>query len=397
MVYILVLNSAASGSILREQIWWNSRKILVKFRHHKSAANQNKSVMASSWGKFSSPAVPFHAASEHRSVHVRGSSRTSIAAGQKPLLIIARGLIVWVDRCIRADSLRIQWLGPGVDCVGVPQLVILINAVSIQFQHSALESHEFTNGIEPVKQLSAKSFPTNVRTDTNIFVLSRNRWSFGPLPHPVWPWLFAMASRNIITCLWTLGYEMASSLYIVSLARRERLAVCALSCLFLVGALHSFRSWSAPLELLDTDAVSDQWAYMNNQPNPAESTASGAAEQQYMDNLALQSFRKEHETSLRAHVDDASTSKRKKESQSRNRKRHRHRREGSRFYEPGLPTSATQGWSDLLSRVTRELASDTFDIEEMKVETRISACTKWSRWFHLSNYFFRCPLCSLIR
>jgi hypothetical protein len=38
--------------------------------------------------------------------------------------------------------------------------------------------------------------------------------------------------------------------------------------------------------------------------------------------------------------------------------------------EPMLPQSALQGWSDLLSRVTRELASDTYDIQTMQVQMK---------------------------
>ena len=126
--------------------------------------------------------------------------------------------------------------------------------------------------------------------------------------------------------------------------------------------------------LLDTDAVSN----MNNQPPQG---SPGAAEQQYLDNLALHSFRQEHETSLRAHVDSASkenTKKSRKKHSDKTRRKKRARKYSPTFYEPSLPNSATQGWSDLLSRVTRELASDTFDIEEMKV------CTVAFR-FRLSN------------
>jgi hypothetical protein len=38
--------------------------------------------------------------------------------------------------------------------------------------------------------------------------------------------------------------------------------------------------------------------------------------------------------------------------------------------EPMLPQSALQGWSDLLSRVTRELSSDTYDIQTMQVQMK---------------------------
>jgi hypothetical protein len=135
-----------------------------------------------------------------------------------------------------------------------------------------------------------------------------------------------------------------------------------------------FISSSSPSSLLDTDGVSAQWAAMNGQP----SSVSAAAEKQYLDNLALQSFRREHESSLSGYVttntgsvDEKPSTKNqnpKKSSGSKSRgRRHKRRSQQSTFYEPTLPASATQGWSDLLSRVTRELASDTFDIEEMKV------------------------------
>ncbi len=119
-------------------------------------------------------------------------------------------------------------------------------------------------------------------------------------------------------------------------------------------------------KLLDTDALSAQWAFMNKQPvsGPA------AAEQQYLDTQELHAFRREHESMLRA--PDSSKSRKKRPDKSRGRN-HRKTDNSPTFYEPSLPSSATQGWSDLLSRVTRELASDTFDIEEMRVWT-VSAC-----------------------
>ena len=161
-----------------------------------------------------------------------------------------------------------------------------------------------------------------------------------------------------------------------SLATRGFLALVSLACCILLGTLYSHGEWSAP-SILEGDAVSDQWSYMNNQPTSAGSA--GAAEQQYMDNLALQAFRKEHETSLRAHVDSASTTANKPSSQRRKRRSHGDKGERYRYYEPSLPSSATQGWSDLLSRVTRELASDTFDIEEMKVSRSIVSHLPTSR------------------
>eukprot|EP00291_Cryptomonas_curvata_P018819 CAMPEP_0172167252 /NCGR_PEP_ID=MMETSP1050-20130122/9468_1 /TAXON_ID=233186 /ORGANISM="Cryptomonas curvata, Strain CCAP979/52" /LENGTH=144 /DNA_ID=CAMNT_0012838021 /DNA_START=216 /DNA_END=646 /DNA_ORIENTATION=+ len=111
-----------------------------------------------------------------------------------------------------------------------------------------------------------------------------------------------------------------------------------------------------------------------------QASGPAAAEQQYLDNLALQSFRREHESSLRGYVTTntgsvdekpAPSENPKKSSSSKSRgRRHKRRSQQPTFYEPTLPASATQGWSDLLSRVTRELASDTFDIEEMKVKMR---------------------------
>ncbi len=146
------------------------------------------------------------------------------------------------------------------------------------------------------------------------------------------------------------------------------LAISAASlsiCLFIAS------SSSTPSSLLDTDGISSQWSAMNGQ-----ASGPAAAEQQYLDNLALQSFRREHESSLQGYVTTNTGSVEEKPARSKNSKkassksrgrRHKRKSQQPTFYEPTLPASATQGWSDLLSRVTRELASDTFDIEEMKV------------------------------
>jgi hypothetical protein len=143
------------------------------------------------------------------------------------------------------------------------------------------------------------------------------------------------------------------------------LVVLSAACL-LICFLNA--SSTSPSSLLDTDAVSSQWSAMNGQ-----ASGPAAAEQQYLDNLALQSFRREHESSRRGYVTtntgsvDEKPARSKKSPSSKSRGRRNKRRfQQPRFYEPTLPASATQGWSDLLSRVTRELASDTFDIEEMK-------------------------------
>jgi hypothetical protein len=161
----------------------------------------------------------------------------------------------------------------------------------------------------------------------------------------------------------------------ISLFRNRLLAISlgiALVALSAASLLICLFNASSTSSLLDTDEVSSQWSAINGQ-----ASGPAAAEQQYLDNLALQSFRREHESSLRGYVTTntgsvdekpAKSKKTKKIPSSKSRgRRHKRRLQQPAFYEPTLPASATQGWSDLLSRVTRELASDTFDIEEMKV------------------------------
>jgi hypothetical protein len=155
---------------------------------------------------------------------------------------------------------------------------------------------------------------------------------------------------------------------------RNRLLAISLCIALVVLSAASLLIDASPslLSLLETDAVGSQWSAMNGQ-----ASGPAAAEQQYLDNLALQSFRREHESSLRGYVTTNTGSEDQKPARSKNPKkttsskargrRHKRRSQQPTFYEPTLPASATQGWSDLLSRVTRELASDTFDIEEMKV------------------------------
>ena len=107
-------------------------------------------------------------------------------------------------------------------------------------------------------------------------------------------------------------------------------------------------------ELLDTDGVSTAWSQLANAPAAGQSQSEQAA----LDTYALQSFRQKYESGM--NQVRSSLARRSLAHKARKAKR-----SGS-YYEPALPNSATQGWSDLLSRVTRELASDTFDVQEMK-------------------------------
>ena len=80
----------------------------------------------------------------------------SIATSLHPLLVIARRFVIRVNGRIWADSLCVQRLGPCIDSVYITQHVVLINAVSIQFQHSALECHEFTDSVKPADTSRSK-------------------------------------------------------------------------------------------------------------------------------------------------------------------------------------------------------------------------------------------------
>ena len=101
-----------------------------------------------------------------------------ISSGLQPLLIIARGLIIGVDDSVGGDSLSVQRLGPSVDRVHIPQLIVLVDAISIQFKHRALESHKFANRIEPVQHTFQKRFLSFQCNESLHFLRSGNRSIF---------------------------------------------------------------------------------------------------------------------------------------------------------------------------------------------------------------------------
>eukprot|EP00292_Cryptomonas_paramecium_P023375 CAMPEP_0113669478 /NCGR_PEP_ID=MMETSP0038_2-20120614/4591_1 /TAXON_ID=2898 /ORGANISM="Cryptomonas paramecium" /LENGTH=188 /DNA_ID=CAMNT_0000585363 /DNA_START=58 /DNA_END=621 /DNA_ORIENTATION=- /assembly_acc=CAM_ASM_000170 len=102
------------------------------------------------------------------------------------------------------------------------------------------------------------------------------------------------------------------------------------------------------------DPISAAWTQMTRQPDSGIAGEENTA----LDQEALARFRKAHKNLYNGQIIRAKALAR------------RRRKYQAAYTEPALPLSATQGWSDLLSRVTREMASDTFDIEEMKVKMR---------------------------
>jgi hypothetical protein len=77
------------------------------------------------------------------------STRASIAASLKALLVVAGGLVVRVDNRVGGDSLSIPRLGPGVDGINIAKLIVPVNAISVDGEHGALEGRELTNVLEP--------------------------------------------------------------------------------------------------------------------------------------------------------------------------------------------------------------------------------------------------------
>jgi hypothetical protein len=84
----------------------------------------------------------------HGSLHV-SSSRASIAASLKALLVVAGGLVIGVDNGVGGDSLSILHLSPGVDGIDIAELIVSVNAIAIDSEHGALEGRELTNVLEP--------------------------------------------------------------------------------------------------------------------------------------------------------------------------------------------------------------------------------------------------------
>ncbi len=77
------------------------------------------------------------------------STRASIAASLKALLVVAGGLVVRVDNSVGGDPLSIPHLSPSVNGVHIAKLIVPVHAIAIDGEHGALEGRELTNVVEP--------------------------------------------------------------------------------------------------------------------------------------------------------------------------------------------------------------------------------------------------------
>ena len=85
---------------------------------------------------------------ESRRLHVR-ALRASISADRQTLLVVARGLIVGVDRDVRGETLSRSDLSPAVDRVNIPKLICVVNAVGQHGGGGGLQGHELADVLEP--------------------------------------------------------------------------------------------------------------------------------------------------------------------------------------------------------------------------------------------------------